>query len=437
MKEKSLLPILLLLIITVVSLSSCKKEKKLHFNNQIEITLGVFPTKNLEKISIAQIKTMVEKSNIPEDIKRTISEEILKDNLLKVEIKGPEEIEFPNVSYVKTFGFGFDDEKAVECASAGSLILLSYTSDTENILQKNLALMWITYLLAKKFDGFIYDLNSKELFTTDYYDQINLKNNFKDLRIHILVQKYAYTPGSYRIVSLGMNRFGIPDFEIRDFKTTASIALERLVYGICRKFLELRINNKNLTKFPKEISLSVGEIYKATGEENKIEGKQKEEIVKASFKPGSYENGDSQKNIVRIYPPKGMDMDKWCEDVSGKVAGFIIKRKYDVNREILKKIYEEAQKNLPQFKELFKNRGKKDSFFAKISIKCSNIEEFIWLKITGEKDGKYLGLAQGDAAGCPNVTAGTPFYFSDKDIKDWIVILENGKIFGDFGKKIK
>lgn len=428
---------LLLLILFTISFFSCKKEKKsLHFNKNIEIVLGVFPTQDLKKISRDDLKNLLNDPELPKDIKDFIEKNILNGNSLKVELKGPEEIPFPNVSYVKTFGFGFSDEDAVECASAGSLILLTFRSPAQNIFKKNLGMMWISYLLSKKFDGYIYDLESKELFTKKYFSNFNLKENFKDLRIHILVQKYPYTPGSYRIVTLGMAKFGCPDIEIKDFKTTASISLERLCYGICKKLIDIRKKKEQPLPFPKNLSLKVKEIFEATNQLNG-KGKQLEQIVKISLKPGEYESGDSQKNIVRIYPPRNMSMEKWCDDVSGKVAGFIIKRKYDVNEAFLKKVYEEAQKNLPQFENYYKNRNPKDSFFAKISIKCKNIEELIWLKVIGKKGENYIGAAQGDAAGCNNITAGTILRFKPKSIRDWIVALKNGKVIGNFTAKLK
>ncbi len=436
MKKGRKIGIFFLFIITILFFS-CKKEKKtLHFNKNIEVVMGVFPTKDIQKISQNDLKSFLNDKELPKEIKNEIESEILNSKDFKVEIKGPEEIPFPNVSYVKTFGFGFTDEDAVECASAGSLLLLTFKSPCKNIFKKNLGMMWLSYLLSKKFDGYIYDLESKELFTNNYYRDFNLKDNFNDLRIHILVQKYPYTPGSFRIVTLGMAKFGCPDIEIRDFKTTASLSLQRLCYGVCKKLIDMRKKSSLPPTFPRTLSIKVKEIYKATNQLSG-EGEQLEQVIKLMFRIGKYENGDSQKNIVKVLPPEKMDMDKWCDDVSGKVAGFIIKRKYDVSESFLKKVYEEAQKNLSIFEQHYENRDKKDHFFVKISVKCRNIEELIWLKVIGKKDNNYIGITQGDAAGCSDITAGMTFQVKPKEIRDWIVVLKKGKVIGDFGKKME
>lgn len=136
---------------------------------------------------------------------------------LSVRRIGRTELPVPGPSYLRLFGYGLDDAmtKKLRASRGTTLITLwSRPKDAQAAVRRAQAL---ALRFAQETDGLLWDHNSRELFSRGTWQVTRIKSWVGDTpAIGMQVAKHPLSgpPGSARIVTVGMSKFGLPDLVV-------------------------------------------------------------------------------------------------------------------------------------------------------------------------------------------------------------------------------
>jgi len=430
-------------------LPGCGQKDTLHYNTESLLFNAILiPAQgqalgtSIQEVSLA----LEEMESLDSQWKRavqTAGESLLtSDSRLKIRVVSGDEQTFPGVGYLANFSIGFSQDDILKCAAATQAYHLILPCDPAEIPLLYPAFQAVTLAVAEKMNGYIFDELAKIAITAKEYRTFIFSLDNSPLLKHVLVQRYAYEPGRFRIVTLGMAKFGCPEIEMRDFPSDKAMIFNHLICAVSKKVLVRSLNRKGDISFPSQLSL--GPEYISNGPEKPIGSsdvaENSEDIVALMLEPGDMESGDPQENIVRIVPPPDFKegMTQWAAAVSTAVVGFDVRT--TIVQDIPLDLLERVQQSLPDFKQKFLSRKtNQEKFFVKIfsSAKGRTLGEFLVGRVEKWTDNKIGMLLISEPHLTKGISAGTRVELNQNDVKDWIYIGSDGKIEGFFTKEIE
>ena len=146
----------------------------------------------------------------------------------------------PDLQYIGYFGHGMTREQAlaVQDSEQALVIDIGYPARlTETAFPQAMALM---AAIAAQHDSLIWDEASREVFTPEAWREERIEtwnDGIPDARDHIAI--HAYKNGEYvRAITLGMEKFGLPDFVVNDFPWSSERSMASLINLVTQTLLE-------------------------------------------------------------------------------------------------------------------------------------------------------------------------------------------------------
>lgn len=150
----------------------------------------------------------------------------------------------PDTESLSYFGRGLADGQAEALQKTENVLRLLFKHGEEQVWTASRDSGHLTSALARRTGGLIWDEETREMFTPDYWDEYRLSAWTEagpppDLRHHFTLHTYRKDNGYHRLVSLGLGKFGLPDLVVEDLSgfttkragTTVNLLAQALLEG--------------------------------------------------------------------------------------------------------------------------------------------------------------------------------------------------------------
>jgi hypothetical protein len=348
---------------------------------------------------------------------------------LKIQLGSSEDFPIPEVQYLTAFGYGMSQEEMLRCAAAQKAYQLILNLPPRDVARQYPAFQALLLAAAQATKGFIYDVNAKTAFTPGEFGGCLFNPLAPDLSRHVLVQRYPYQPGRYRVATLGMATFGCPDLEIRDFPAKDAMLLDRLTGVAAARLVAIRLAAGGTPAFPAVLELDPAAIKGGAAPATAAPEK-----IRVGLVAGELLEGDPQDNIVRLAPPEGFSggLAEWVSDLSDKVFGYQIKVDYMSAGGIPPDKIQKARAGLPEVRRRFLAAGTSgEEYYIKFAytIEGSGVE-YLWMRVGAWDDSGISGTLVTEPFMAKRLAAGKPLRITESQAVDWLIRSGGGKVEG-------
>jgi hypothetical protein len=357
---------------------------------------------------------------------------LLASRELKVQMASPKDFPIPEVQYLTGFGYGMTEEDMVRCAASTRVYQIILTLPPAEAVRTYPAFQALTLAAAQAMKGYVFDVSAKMAFTPAEYGRTLFNPSDWDLSRHVLVQRYPYQPGRFRVVTLGMAKFACPEVEVRDFPAKDGLLFQHLAAAAATRLVSLRLRGEP-GAFPEALSLDPAAIKNAPGRPGK-EPASGAASVQVRLEAGETAEGDPQDNIVRLAPPEGFSggLPEWSSALSEKVLGFGLQVDYMAAGGIPAAKIQAARAGLPGVRERFlAPHPAGEEYYVKFACTVEGAGvEYLWLKVAGWDGDGVAGTLLTEPALAKQFTAGQPLRVAGPEVVDWMIRGAGGKIEG-------
>ena len=294
-----------------------------------------------------------------------------------------------------------------------------------------------TAVVAEALAGIVYDEVVRRIETPAQFFERVIKvplgqNVFTPKQIS--VQLYRQEDGTARILTLGMGRFGSPDFTMRGSAIEVGPSLANVVNVVASRAASGK------TDVPIVISLAdIARVAAHTPEEMAKDPKGRRSV---SFEPADWERveGDPENEMLEIVPPGGPTVEAWASAITN-LLGETPKIVFTANDKELDAIAARARRELPSAVKRFE--GGEGTLFVKgpfpipegTHIDGGAKEEWMWIEVASCDAKGCAGVLSNTPGYATNLSAGTPVSVAREKTADWLLRAKDGGTAG--GESIK
>jgi uncharacterized protein YegJ (DUF2314 family) len=147
----------------------------------------------------------------------------------------------PTEDQLARFGRGLDDaQRKVAAASKGALLLAWFLEGGPGNARLRDA-QAVALDLAQSTRGLLWDETTRELFSPEAWKKERIEGwegDVPDMRRHIVIHYYETDAGRHRAISLGMEKFGLPDLVMQDVPLHDADAGTVAIDAVAQKLVE-------------------------------------------------------------------------------------------------------------------------------------------------------------------------------------------------------
>jgi hypothetical protein len=154
----------------------------------------------------------------------------------------------PSPDQIRLFGRGLDDAQAASAAASQGVLAFAFILDGDPKLARLHATQQLALEVARPAGGFIWDEETRELFTPTRWQAQRVDGWEGDLPTvvqHIVIHYYATDGGKHRAITLGMVKFGLPDLVVDDVPLNESDDMSTIVDCAAQLLVEGATLGKN------------------------------------------------------------------------------------------------------------------------------------------------------------------------------------------------
>lgn len=240
----------------------------------------------------------------------------------------------------------------------------------------------------------------------------------------IVIQLYRQEDGSARLLTLGMIRFGSPDFMLRGASMRAATSLSHVVNAIANDVVAGKAT------LPFEVTLA--ELASMTGK--KIAELSKDpnasQPLKVDAVPAERTEGDPDNEMFELVPRSSPDWDEAVANLFGEPPD-VVHAAFDKE---LEGVAERARKELPGAIQRFERRDGqlyvKGPFPIPGSDSGADQFEWMWVEIASCDTKVCSGTLSNTPGYATNLSAGKPVTVDRTRVADWMLRMPDGGITG-------
>jgi uncharacterized protein YegJ (DUF2314 family) len=356
-------------------------------------------------------------------------------NMLK---KGDEEFMELDVTLLSTFS-QLTDQETIALQKANRAIEIVFHGSNEDISEKQHNINQLVYDITDNKNVIIVDVSTFEFFNIPLWKQSRL-DPFKEEPLNVTSQVtiHTYREGAFcRAVTLGMNKFCLPEISIKNFTCSSQNSFGNLINATIQTLFEnpfinsdstLNIDLRTIKNTP------LREYLLSTSEESASH------FINIKLKHVEREEGDNYGPQLLI-AFENTDYSSPQEEANQVVAtlfGTEDSLVYTNHDEELLKASERAKEKFPQLKQLFNDGlGPGYSLMVKIPFETDDGgNEWMWVEVTKWDKSEMEGILQNDPYEITNLKAGALVEFDESDIFDYLLNKPDGTFEGNETGKI-
>lgn len=345
----------------------------------------------------------------------------------------------PDLDYLHYFGRGLTQDEAVQLQDTQAVFIMNFAYPDAYVWSGLREAAELAVALAERTDGLLWDETTREVFTPEAWREIRLSEWDAEIpEISSMTVIHAYQDEEYvRAVTLGMEKFGLPDLVIENF----SWSLNRNMGHILNLFGQAVAENPVLEKTG-EYDLDIRRIQHPTVRNAQLDTLEENAtgIALLSLHNGKPVDGDPDNRLIEITFERGAGPDIHARQEQILMATFGWKDSLSriQHDETILAASEKARERLPELRSAF-NAGLApgESLLVKAPFKTpDDSNEWMWVEVISWKGDSITGLLRNEPFDIPDLHAGQKVEVSQEDVFDYIRQLPDGTLEGNETGKV-
>ena len=341
----------------------------------------------------------------------------------------------PSLESLKYFGRGLSLAQAQSLQTSPQVLTMVFAHPARDALPNLLKANAYALRLATETQGLIWDEETREVFTPDYWKQNRIATweaALPNVARHITIHAYN-DKGRVRAITLGMSKFALPDLVINDAVWSLSAPLGNTLNAVAQRLAEgdrpadsgqyeLQIANIQHSALRKHITDTVV---------NKASARGGVQLVEATPQSGDPDNALLE---LRFNPASGTDATSrqtaFVSAVFGAQTDDVIRVKHDA---ALREASDRARAKLPALKAAFTaglQPGETLSLKAPFATPTGGTE-WMWVEITQWQGNQISGMLRNQPRDVPTLKAGQMVNIKQDEVFDYIRRSPSGKQEGN------
>ncbi len=338
-----------------------------------------------------------------------------------------------DLQYLQYFGEGLTDRQKQQLAKSNQatvFLLFGLKKDTWDLNKR--FVNWL-YTVSKDKAWIVYDGETRQYFTPDFWNKMRVETWTDELPyIPGQISIHSYRDGEFcRNISLGMQKFGLPDILINNSSCYNNDQFISLINILAQHI------SKNQSIYKDQILIDINKISNKMLRDEmlaSLEDNAKKKVILA-LKAGTPEEGDPLNNLLEInFDNKNFESPQMCqEQIISDLFGFTEEVAHINHDDEILKASKEAKAKLPKLKELF-NKGLDPGYTLLLKAPFEDDkgdQEWMWIEVTKWKDSGIKGILQNEPFYVKDLKAGSTVNANQNDIFDYILYMPDGSMEGN------
>lgn len=329
----------------------------------------------------------------------------------------------PDISYLSYFGRGLSKQQANEVQQSKLALILDFAYPEKHMIDGLKQSNNYVYQLAKSVNGYLWDSETRELFTPDVWKEQRLDAWFNDIPIvekHIVIHAYKNTE-YVRAITLGMAKFGFPDIVVNDFSWSSNRSMGNLINVVSQSLVEgnfpdkngkIQINIKELSETPFKIEMVDSLIENAVS------------VVTLDTAAATWEDGDPYNYLMELKfdEGEGATLQEKQNVVLSSIFGWEDTISYVKHNQLIEEASRKAREQLEKLKTDF-TAGLSPGEFIQVKAPFETPDggsEWMWVEILSWDGDKIRGLLKNEPYNIPNLKGGAEVIVVQGDVFDYM-----------------
>lgn len=341
----------------------------------------------------------------------------------------------PAPEALKYFGRGLDAEQVRAVQAAPRALVLTFVHPAAQAAPRLRLAQQFALELAQARGALIWDEDTRELFTPQAWSAKRLaawQGDLPDVAQQIVIHAYE-NHGKVRAVTLGMNRFGLPDLVVQDSVWSLNRALSNTVNLLAQQ----------LAEGSRPDSRGVLALRAAGLRQDRARARFKDELLDGAKGEGALrlleaarQEGDAENVLLALEFDQNPGRDP-TERQTGFLAAFfgaqaseVVMRKNDA---ALLAASARARSRLPALQAAFAKGlapGEYLMFKAPFAVGDGGTE-WMWIEVTAWQGDRIDGMLRSDPRYIKNLTAGQIVRVRQADVFDYLRVFPDGRTEGN------
>jgi uncharacterized protein YegJ (DUF2314 family) len=374
--------------------------------------------------------------------------------MLSLEVHSRDDFPPPPDALLRAYGPGENEERRYR--NATHLLLVSAT---DLLLPPRIGL-WSVMAVARALaeampGGVLLDPEFPRLLGNESIEQDLPSDGMVRVLDHILIPySQDKRTGLNWMTTRGMNRFGLPDLELRNVPPHLVQNLMPVLNGVAQRLTDTAVqvvmeanNNEpppQLT-LPAEFSFSLRDIQRAYDAEDDMEMEfepfegeellpQGETIIRLEVTGGT---APDDPPLVRLAPPRGTRggtgvwLNRLLTDLFGNTEEAAL---VETGNETMEEAHQQAVASLPLVRDRFQAGFRSgEVLHVKHGFPTEGTShEYMWIAVTGWEEGRLKGYLASDPQYRRDLRAGQKIEIEESDVYDWLIRHTDGRMEGAF-----
>ena len=351
-------------------------------------------------------------------------------------IQGNVEKEYPppSIEELQYFGRGLSEEQAKRLQKSKQALILDFAHPSEQVWVALRTANQLVEQLARETGGFIWDEETREVFTPDAWEERRLGTWTAGVpAIKTQTTIHAYKKDEFvRAITLGMKKAGLPDVVVEEFDWSSESQVGNLINIFCQAMAEGAPLN-----VPGPFTIDLKNIKDPTVREAQLKSLKKNAtgVGYLQLKTAVADEGDPENRLVELAFDRyvGRDSQAKRESLIGCFFGVEDQTAAIHHNEELLEASRKAKSQLPQLNSLF-NAGLKpgELILVKAPFRTrTGGNEWMWVEVSHWKNRSIRGTLENDPELVPDLHAGEVVEIREEDVFDYIHKYPNGRVEGN------
>jgi uncharacterized protein YegJ (DUF2314 family) len=347
----------------------------------------------------------------------------------------------PGLDYLAYAGRGLSKAQAETLQKTKHIMVLDVIYPDKNYLDNYKTVNRFLYDVASEYSGFIWDSETRELFTPDAWKEKRLASysgRYPDIVNHITIHAYNNDADEgIRAITLGMAKFGRPDVVINNFSWSLADPMGNLINLVSQSLLEGMTPNQS-----GELTLNIDNLQNET-HRNRLKTSLKENAVlqlTVNYDEAEAEEGDPDNYLLEVLFDKvdGGSLSERQDKTLSALFGWEDSIAY-VNHDA--EILAASARAKARLYSLRKDFGSGLNPGEFILLKApfettSGGNEWMWVEVTSWDKKSIRGLLKNEPYNVPELKAGSMVTINQDDVFDYIRNFPDGTSEGNETGKI-
>jgi uncharacterized protein YegJ (DUF2314 family) len=340
----------------------------------------------------------------------------------------------PDMDSLKYFGRGISREEATALQATEQAVILDFAHAKADVWKGLREATELSSLLAKSTGGLLWDEATREVFSSDVWHQRRIADwteEIPEVSKHTVI--HAYQKDEYvRAITLGMEKFGLPDVVVENFSWSTQREMGNLLNLFAQTIAEGAVAQK-----AGEFDLEIKTIKNAKVRDAQLASLKPKAtgVALLSLKKGKWEEGDPSNRLIELAFDRGAGPDVHARQEQVLVEAFgsedqISLVKHD---EEIRAASKRARAKLPGLRKAFE-KGLEPGEFIQLKAPFERPDEgheWMWVEVTSWQDDKIAGLLKNEPYAIPTLHAGQVVEISEADVFDYIHKFPDGSHEGN------